>query len=264
MRGSRRAGLPRGPRPRRARCRRSRPAARPDRLAPYPPTTARAGDRRSPRDRRAVRRFATGSTHDDVHAVPPKPCALVEAVLRAARQPDLADQIEDRSLGRRAAGRKTEQHGLANVLVAEAPHLSWHANVERRATRRAGHRDERSLRTSRPVARGRCDRVHRAARCPTTTGERQRDPERGKSPPPRRATDTAKTAASQNRPRARIRAPGSLRRARCTDTRRADAAAPQQTAHGAATSRSCSMRAGPIPGIASSSSSELKAPCFWR
>src|SRR6185295_15807551 len=34
--------------------------------------------------------------------------------------------------------------------------------------------------------------------------------------------------------------------------------------HGAATSRSCSMRAGPIPGIASRSSTELKAPFFWR
>jgi hypothetical protein len=70
-------------------------------------------------------------SHDDVHPVPAKPRALVEAVLRAARQPDLADQIENRPLGRRAAGRKTEQHRLADVLVAKATHLPWHANVER-------------------------------------------------------------------------------------------------------------------------------------
>ena len=34
--------------------------------------------------------------------------------------------------------------------------------------------------------------------------------------------------------------------------------------HGAATSRSCSIRAGPIPGIASRSSTELNAPFFCR
>ena len=38
----------------------------------------------------------------------------------------------------------------------------------------------------------------------------------------------------------------------------------EQPLQGAATSRSCSIRAGPIPGIASSSSSELNAPCFCR
>lgn len=34
--------------------------------------------------------------------------------------------------------------------------------------------------------------------------------------------------------------------------------------HGAAASRSCSSRAGPIPGMASRSSTEVNAPCFSR
>ena len=38
----------------------------------------------------------------------------------------------------------------------------------------------------------------------------------------------------------------------------------EQPSQGAATSFSCSIRAGPMPGMASSSSSELNAPCSWR
>ena len=38
----------------------------------------------------------------------------------------------------------------------------------------------------------------------------------------------------------------------------------EHTRHGATSSVSCSSRAGPIPGIASSSRTELNAPCFSR
>ncbi len=41
---------------------------------------------------------------------------------------------------------------------------------------------------------------------------------------------------------------------------------PQQehARHGATSSESCSSRAGPMPGIASSSRTEVNAPCFSR
>jgi hypothetical protein len=123
-------------------------------------------------------------THDNMDSVPAKPRAFVEAVLRAARQPDLADQVQDRSLRRGTAGRKTEQHGLPDVFIAEAPHLSGHANVERRATRRAGDRYERPLGS--PNARQQGASVERvqASAPPPPPGECERDAQRRKSPRP--------------------------------------------------------------------------------
>ena len=107
------------------------------------------------RDNRSRRRSAkpdeTSATADDapavgsddhVHSVSPKPCPLVEAVLRPAWPADLADEIEDRALRRRPAGRKPEQDRLADRLVSEAPHLARHAQVERRAPRRPSHDDD--------------------------------------------------------------------------------------------------------------------------
>src|SRR5436189_69162 len=203
------------------------------------------------------------SAHHDVHSVPTKPRALVEAVLRAAREPDLADQIEDRSLRRGAAGRKTEQHGLADVLIAKAPHLRGHPHVERRATRGAGHGDERALRS--PDARQQCAPVEpvepHAAPPPPAEGER--DSERG-NPPPSRQRDGCGDDDNRRQHHGEPRSAPQVGSGQADAETRDEQLRPraQQATHGAAASRSCSMRAGPIPGIASNSSSELKAPCF--
>jgi hypothetical protein len=60
---------------------------------------------------------------DDVHSVPAEPRALVEAVLRASRLPDLADEVEDGALRWRPAGGKPEEDRLFDRLPSEAPHL---------------------------------------------------------------------------------------------------------------------------------------------
>ena len=57
---------------------------------------------------------------DHVHALPPQPRPLVEAVVRPARQLDDREQAQDRALRRRAAGRELELHALVQRTPVEA------------------------------------------------------------------------------------------------------------------------------------------------
>ena len=205
--------------------------------------------------------------HDDVHAVTAQPRSLVEAVLRPARQPDLADHVEDRSLRRRAARWKSKQHWLANLVRAEAPHLRRHADVELRAPRRPGHGNDRPLGGPDPRERAALRSSASSRALPHhQPDERERDRRAQAASTPREEQPSTATRPSAGQDdhgrgaRAQVRAGQPKAEAAGKQVR----ARAQEALHGAATSRSCSIRAGPMPGIASSSSSELKAPCFWR
>jgi hypothetical protein len=56
---------------------------------------------------------------DHVHALPSQVARLVEAVFLGSRPLDLHDNAEERSLGRRPAGREVEPCALSRCLVAE-------------------------------------------------------------------------------------------------------------------------------------------------
>ena len=81
----------------------------------------------------------------DVHAVAAQPGPLVEAVRRSARQLDLPEHPQDRSLRRRTAERKLEQHRLARAKPAEAPDLCRKTKLEPAAPSRAGDDDDPRL-----------------------------------------------------------------------------------------------------------------------
>src|SRR5262249_10873843 len=58
--------------------------------------------------------------------------------------------------------------------------------------------------------------------------------------------------------------PGEIGRGKAEAGARGEAVARVEASHGATRSRRVSIRAGPIPGTASSSSTEVNAPCFVR
>jgi hypothetical protein len=123
--------------------------------------------------------------HDDVNPMTTEPGALVEAVARLAREPDLTDQVEDRALRRRTALREPEQDRLANNLASEAAHLRRHPEVEPRAARWAGDGNESAIsRADVRKQRALVERVEPRAP-PPPAGQEQRSGER-RHPPPRR------------------------------------------------------------------------------
>ena len=204
------------------------------------------------------------SHDDDVHPVAAEPGALVEAVLGPTRGPDLADHVEKRALRRRAARRNLEEHGLAERDVAESTSLSRHSQVVSGTPRRS--RDGNEHRSGRPDPREKDALVEsvepRAA--PPPPGEQEGDGDHQKT----HARTGGRGSERQDDSSARDQQRG-LAHAVRRGQPEAKATGEQVSSrakkdHGAATSRSCSIRAGPIPGIASSSSSEVNAPFFWR
>ncbi len=76
------------------------------------------------------------SAQDHVDALPPQPLCLVEAVRRAGRSPQLAEELESRALRRRASERKLEQGRLVHAQRAPAKYEHLHSLVERPRPRR--------------------------------------------------------------------------------------------------------------------------------
>ena len=203
---------------------------------------------------------------DDVHALVAEPGSLVEAMLRRARQSDRCRCLEQAALRWRSPERKLEEDGFTEAQPAEAPHLGRNAEREAGPARRPSGYEHGAL-----------GRVH----------SRKEDTsiqcvEAGASPPP-----AGERAASEEKR-------GSQRLVRCGrrehDESHPDGCAEQRESghvgahqsdaerddenmrrrrmrrarHGTTRSRSWSSRLGPMPDTASSSSIELKAPCFAR
>ena len=212
--------------------------------------------------------LAPDAAHEhDVHAAAPQVAGLVEAVLGRAGPLDLDDGLDHGALRRRPAARKLEQHGLAERRPIEPPDLRGNADLEPRAPGRAGH--DAAHAGGLADLRGEHAAVERVEThaSPPQPGEQQERARGTRSAPARarrrggRDREHGHERDQRSPTRTRFASGEAARRA----SRRAGAGEQRsERAHGAATSRSCSRRAGPIPGTASSSSTEVNAPCSSR
>jgi hypothetical protein len=200
---------------------------------------------------------------DDVHALVTEPGSLVEPALRRARQPDSRGCLEHASLRWCSTERELEEHRFTKAEAAEVAYLRRNAELEAAAAWRSRGNEQ--------AAFGRVDMREEDAAIQRV--------EASASPPP---AEQKKASDEKRRPECLVRG------GRGEDERDADGRAEQRDAsdvrarkshaerrdeevrrvspdgHGTTRSRSWSRRLGPIPGTASSSSTELKAPCFAR
>ena len=219
-----------------------------------------------------------------VHAATREPAALVEAGLGPTRRDRPRAQLEHGALRRRPLRRKLEQHPLADAGRAE-PHAPRPACGRRTASGRQG-----PVTTTRADA-GRAEPLGEDAPLERVVPQRPPpEPRRARGPPrraracagrvtrerrrarsrrhPRRATGGGRTQVEAampdaRRPRRAARASRSRAAARpvpVVRSRRRSRGRP----HGVTRSRSCSMRAGPIPGTSSRSSTDRNGPCVVR
>jgi hypothetical protein len=178
---------------------------------------------------------------------------------------DPGDDLDDRSLGRRSAARKIQASPLVGSQVAEAQHADRDARCERAEPSRARHFDPRRchpadlVRENAPVE---CGQPHASG-------------------PPARQEDGGREhegAALANSERGRSEQRCDERDSKSTHLlreRRGETHAerggqemwsgdPAEDAQRSTSFLSSARRAGPIPGTASSSSTDEKAPCSFR
>ena len=163
--------------------------------------------------------------------------------------------------GERPTGSSSRTRSRSAARI-ELTHLGWNANRERRLSRRAGHDDCRARPSDRSRARARCGRAHRVARSPTTNRRgRVRAHRPGRRMPRRHGGDCGGDHDEGDDDRGRPHGIGERDPdAGGEDEQRRPAALDDARDHGETRSRSCSTRAGPMPGIASRSSTERKPP----
>ena len=201
-----------------------------------------------------------------MNAAPAQERALVEVVVALGRG-DLAEDLELGTLRRRAAGRQLELHRLGDHSPAEAQHTCCDTSLVLPATGGTGHDDQR-VAAGADVAEqdAAIERVEPRAP-PPPPGERQGDDEQPQ-PRPRLRHKTERRNCEDSEPNNEdARSANRSREREPADQRSREHVRPpthEQARHGATSSVSCSSRAGPIPGIASSSRTELNAPCFSR
>src|SRR2546425_4801437 len=208
----------------------------------------------------------TVDSQNDVNAAVAQPTSLVETVLWAVRRDELSQRVDDGSLRGSTPARELEQDRLMRAEVAEAKHEPGRPHVEPPDPRRPGdHEPGSGSRVETARERAPVERVEPCAP-PAPAGDEDHHAEGGE---PRRLVDEQRD--EQERGAEQL---GNRRRDAngvCTGQaeaesgreklRRTGARGPGQ---GATRSRSCSIRAGPMPGTASSSSTDPKAPCFRR
>ena len=190
---------------------------------------------------------------------------LVEAVFRWTGRFDLRDRLDHGALRRRSAERELQERRLVDrgrspnsrtFTITRSSNSPWRAGAVTSATVRSTWpiRSRGSFGRARPAEtrprptrrRPERSRAQRDAPCLRGRGgercrdEARRGPETPAGARGSHAASPAHSAAASRCGRAR--------------SKRRD--------HGATRSRSCSRRAGPIPGIASRSSTEVNAP--WR
>ena len=195
---------------------------------------------------------------DDVDSAPRKPASLVEAVLRTARGRYDGAQGEDGALRRRASERQLEQDALAHRASTELAHLRGHSECEARSSHRAGHGRRERRRTSQLRLQHAAVEGLQTGTTPPPADEGQRDRTRGHACTARghrgRSPDHDRRDDDCGRPR-------HVREGEPDAEGDHEQCRPGARDHGETRSRSCSIRAGPIPGIASRSSTEPKPPC---
>ena len=182
---------------------------------------------------------------------------------RPARRLEDDQRIEHGADGWRTAERKLELDALADRQAAEAPHEARRADVEAAGPRRRRDDDGRSTGAAHFGAeRAAVERVEaHAPPPPAGAGREERNPDEaraGRSDAER--SHDAEGDEEQKRMHAReVRRSEAEAERRRTEMRRGE-----PHGHGTTRPRRFSIRAGPIPGIASSSSTDLNGPCACR
>ena len=200
-------------------------------------------------------------------ALPAQVVALVERLsgLCRARLPDGCDDLGERALRRRTTTGKLEARGLVQGEVAETADAHGDPDAEVAPARRSSHLDERDLGLS--DAGTELARVQRfqAHASPPEAGEDERGGKRERPEPPEEHACDGECYGGKRDPSARHADDerGSKPRANGTGEEVWRAESPE-ACHRSTRSRSCSRRAGPIPGTASSSSTDENAPFFVR
>ena len=203
---------------------------------------------------------------DHVDPLAREPGALVEAVLGTAWLRHAHDRLQDGAARRRAADREDQKRTLAQRTAAEGAGLSGHTDGPGRLACWPGH-DE--LRGARLADLGRelapPERVE-PQRAPPETGGCEHDAERDGAG---RAVEDGHADEGDHRERGCRRGSGGdpVREREPCAGRAGEQRRPVElddSPHGVTSSRSCSMRAGPMPGTASRSSTDLNGPCSVR
>ncbi len=202
----------------------------------------------------------------DVHAAPAQEPALVE-VLAGLRLCELAEELELGALRRCPAGRQLQLHRLGHHPATEAQHPRSDAHLVLRATCGAGHDGQRIASRSHVAEEDApIERVESHAP-PPPARESERHREQGE---PRVQVGHCREPGERSdgeRGDEHTRAAYRVGEREAADERSREQMRPpvhEHVRHGATSSDSCASRAGPIPGIASSSRTELNAPCFSR
>jgi hypothetical protein len=200
-----------------------------------------------------------------VYALPAQVCRLVEAIRpAAARALDADDALDDCALRRRPAAGQIQAGGLARLDLPEAKYPDRNSDGERSAAGgpgdlEPGHCDPADLVSKNASV----ERLQADTSIPPS-GEEKRRAESGRAP-----------VAKQQGQRRENDGAGDKRTRRADDQRECKADAERagenvrrwevrRPAHRSTTFLSSARRAGPIPGTASSSSTDLKAPCSLR
>ena len=202
----------------------------------------------------------------DVDPAPRQPGTLVEAGLGPTRrdQPRAHDLQHGAARGRAPAA-DLEQRPLAHDEAGKATHLDRHAHGERRRARRPDDRDART--TGLADAQRQRTPVERVGsqRAPRQTEQREGHRARDQASSTRRRRERSDERRRRRRPVAAARAAETQLPAASpahTETTSAVGHRSQDALdHGVTRSRSCSIRAGPIPGTSSRSSTDANGPC---
>ena len=161
--------------------------------------------------------------------------------------------------GARPSGRSSCDR-LVDGSPSKRPRLGSDSLLERSDARLAGDDDEEAS-GSADLARGaRCDRAHRAARCPTPSAS-TRTTAPAAAGAGRSTHRDDECDGGRERERDAWPDPHDVREREARDSRSCDDVRRQDPTHGTTSPLRSAMRAGPIPGIASSASTDVNGPC---
>ena len=208
------------------------------------------------------------SPRDHVHPSPTEQRPLIEAVAWSTGSPQLDDRRDDRSLWGCSTQRKLEQNRFAEVAVTEPLDPRRNAQSERCTACGAGDLHERLAHLADAWGKNAVIERLEPHAAPPQAPDGQRETECGNPPPLLVDRHGGDCGGDRDGERPPVRRPGGERSGQSQaqrpneHVRREPIEEPH--VHGATSSRSCSSRAGPMPGIASRSSMELNAPCCAR
>ena len=198
----------------------------------------------------------------DVDSLTPQPTALVEAVLRGTRQSYDAEQAHDGALGRRSSQRQLELHPFVDATSLEAPGAGEESLREHAAARLAGDDDEE------PPGAADIGAQHASVECveprapPAPAGQ---ECESGKwRASPGRRTNRREGGDRDGEQRSRKPEPEGVGQGKPRHRGAHEQVCGQQPAHGTTSPCRSAIRAGPMPGIASSPSTDVNGPCCCR